>query len=70
MQQKILDTFRIENGEIGYKTQHCQRTFDALLFLNHSTTIDKIFALYEKIEKQYSTVDEKKFLDLLSIQLI
>lgn len=60
MQQKILDTFRIENGEISYKAQHCERTFEALLFLKKSTTVDKIFELYEKIEKQYSSVDNQK----------
>jgi branched-subunit amino acid aminotransferase/4-amino-4-deoxychorismate lyase len=60
MQQKILDTFKIENGEISYKTQHCERTFDALLFLNFSFTIEKIFEIYEKIENQYSKLDENK----------
>lgn len=60
MQQKILDTFRIENGEISYKTQHCERTYEALLYLNFSLSIEKIFELYEKIEKQYSAVDNQK----------
>lgn len=60
MQQKILDTFRIENGEISYKTQHCERTHEALLYLNHSSKIEKIFEIYANIEKQYSAVDDKK----------
>ena len=60
MQQKILDTFRIENGEISYKTQHCERTHEALLYLNFSTSLEKIFEIYKKIEKQYSASDDKK----------
>ena len=60
MHQKILDTFRLENGEITFKAQHCQRTHEALLYLNFQYNLENIFEIYEKIEKQYSKVGEEK----------
>lgn len=64
MQKKILDTFKIENGEITFKTQHCKRTHEALAYLNFLVPIENIFEIYNKIETENSNVDEHQVIRL------
>jgi branched-subunit amino acid aminotransferase/4-amino-4-deoxychorismate lyase len=59
MQKKILDSFKIENGKISYKLQHCQRTQEALAFLNKNISLDKILEIYEKLERSCASENAK-----------
>ena len=54
MQNKILDTFKTINGKINFKIHHCQRTYEALRYLNIQIDLESVIKIYTKIETQLS----------------